>query len=449
MDRLRSDARTSRAALRVPGAWSSMIRTAPARPDGPAEPVGVVTAVLAGAWTATLTWIAVVLPALFAWALAPQASASWSQAVRIATDIWLVVHRVQVDVPGGRVALAPLAALAGVCWVCWRSGQRIGAALPPGHQRRPGARGVLRLAGPTIAGLSAGYGAALCLGTVVGRGGDVRPQWWQAVLAGCVWCGGAAVFGVLRGAGVPVAAALAGAAWLPARVRRVARPAAAVALVLIGFGAVLVVVAVLANLGQVLTLYAALDAGVVGVVVLTVAQLAVLPNLALWGVAFVAGPGFAVGAGTAVGPAGSSVGLLPLVPVLGALPQPGPLPDAWMTVVVVPVLAGAVAGWWVESRAVAQRPDGRRRSPAGSAARPRIAGGRRWRDVVADAACCSALAAGILAVALWLSGGAAGPGRLVTVGPSAWRVGLILAAELTVGTVIGAWVRHRARSPHQ
>ena len=135
------------------------------------------------------------------------------------------------------------------------------------------------------------------------------------------------------------------------------------------------------------------------------------------------GPGFALGSGSLVSPLGTQVGLLPALPVLGALPQ-----DA-------PALGYAVAG---RSRGDRLR---RRRSTAAQADRgwsgrlclgPRAVrpGSRRRRREHPRS------------LALW-SGGAAGPGRLVDIGPDPAAVWLWSAAELGPSAVLG-----RHRGPH-
>jgi hypothetical protein len=228
------------------------------------------------------------------------------------------------------------------------------------------------------------------------------------------------VVAALRAVEAPVAATLADAVRLPELVRRAARPAAVAVGSLVAVGAVLVVVSLTLRFGRVGSLYEALGAGVVGGAVVTLGQVLLVPNIALWGVAFVGGPGFALGAGTAVTPAGSELGLLPLVPVLGAVPPPGALPVAFQALVAVPVVVGALVGWWVVAR----------------------------RDgTVWEALAAAGLAAAVLTLLLALSGGAAGPGTLAAVGPSPWKAGLVLAGELALGAGPAAWATHRRRRP--
>ena len=106
-----------------------------------------------------------------------------------------------------------------------------------------------------------------------------------------------------------------------------------------GLAVVLAMVAL--SWSQVTTISTAVAAGGLGSIVLALAQVASLPNLALWAVSFMAGPGFRVVEGGSVDWSGSDGGLLPMVPVLAALPQPGDFP--WFTVLSVLVVVGVGA----------------------------------------------------------------------------------------------------------
>lgn len=66
-------------------------------------------------------------------------------------------------------------------------------------------------------------------------------------------------------------------------------------------------------------------------------QLAYLPVFVLWAFAFVLGAGFAVGSGTVFSALGVASAPLPAIPLLGALPQPGP-GYPWLLAVVALVL---------------------------------------------------------------------------------------------------------------
>ena len=183
-------------------------------------------------------------------------------------------------------------------------------------------------------------------------------------------------------------------------------------------GAVLTTVALLLGYGQVIALYGSVQAGVLGGVALTAAQLALLPTLVLWAAAWIVGPGFAVGAGSAVSPIAVSLGPLPAIPVLGALPaEPSPL---GFISLLVPLLAAFIAGLAVRPRLVAAL-DG---EP------PRF-----WAvGTAALAAAVAGLGMGFLA---FVAAGSAGPGRLAMVGPDPVTVGLWMLVETLIGASLG------------
>lgn len=193
-----------------------------------------------------------------------------------------------------------------------------------------------------------------------------------------------------------------------------------------GVGAVALTVAVasvavallfVVKFSDMIGLYESLHTEVVGGVALTAGQLAVLPNLVLWAVAWFVGPGFAIGAGSFVSPVGTALGPIPALPVFGALPTGG-----WafgFVGVLVPVVAGFIAGVAVRGALV---------RALGHLAPLTVLG------VAAGGGVVGGLLTGFLAAA---SGGAAGPGRLVEVGPDPIAVGLIATLEFTLAIGIG------------
>src|SRR5690606_4980520 len=118
-----------------------------------------------------------------------------------------------------------------------------------------------------------------------------------------------------------------------------------------------------------------------------------------WSASWLAGPGFALGTGTSVSPAGTELGVVPGIPVLGLVPENSSI---WMLVaVLVPIACGALAGWMIRSRLVWER------TGAGFGPRAAITGG------------IAAVSAGAAALAAVLASGSIGPGRLADTGPSA------------------------------
>ncbi|WP_431797575.1 cell division protein PerM [Microbacterium kunmingense] len=187
----------------------------------------------------------------------------------------------------------------------------------------------------------------------------------------------------------------------------------------IGAGAALLTVALVIRGPQVVALSQAGNADVLGASVIALGQLAYLPTLVLWAASFLAGPGFAVGAATTVAPAGTQVGVLPPVPLLGVIPEST---TSWLLLLaLVPVALGALAGWMVRSRLVADHPRA-------------IAEGWGLRATVAGAV--ALLSGGAAALLALVAGGSIGPGALAQVGPAPGAVGLAVGAEVLVGAGI-------------
>jgi hypothetical protein len=163
----------------------------------------------------------------------------------------------------------------------------------------------------------------------------------------------------------------------------------------------------------------ALAPGVGGAALLLLAQLAYIPNAIIWAVAYTLGPGFAFGTGTVVAPTGSALGAVPVFPMLAALPAgarpggPGWVPVA---VLVLPYLAGVFAG--VVTVRIAPTPV--------------IEAAPLWGFAAGAAA---GLLAGLAAA---FAGGPLGNGRLASVGPSGFQVGLVAILELGITAALSA-----------
>ncbi|MGP6175917.1 cell division protein PerM [Microbacterium sp. A196] len=196
----------------------------------------------------------------------------------------------------------------------------------------------------------------------------------------------------------------------------VVRGTAAVTVALMGAAALAVALAVAVRGGEVVALFELARVDATGATVLTLGHLAYLPTLLVWATAWIAGPGFAVGAGTAVSPAGTQLGVVPGVPIFGLLPENSSI---WMLIVVLlPVGAGAFAGWLIRSRLVW--------SDAAHAVGPRVA----------IASAVAGLTAGVVAIASALASGSIGPGRMAEIGPHAGWTALAIGAEVLVGAAI-------------
>ncbi|WES62734.1 DUF6350 family protein [Microbacter sp. GSS18] len=194
---------------------------------------------------------------------------------------------------------------------------------------------------------------------------------------------------------------------------------------LVGLGALLVAVAVVLGADEMIALFEAGHVDALGATVITLAQLAYLPTAVVWGLAFVAGPGFALGAGTAVSPAGTQVGVVPGIPILGAVPEST---TPWLLLLALaPVAVGVLAGWIARSRLAALEADA---DPAPAAETEAM-----WPRLAITGGIV-AVSAGAAALLAWLASGALGPGRLAETGPQPGPVALAVGLEIGVGAGI-------------
>lgn len=279
-----------------------------------------------------------------------------------------------------------------------------------------------------------GVFAALALGlTLSALYPLARPSIWQGVLLPTVFFASGIAIGLGR-VGVAEHTGTRMTAWLrrwPAHLPEVLglalRGGTAAVAGVTSAAALAVAALMLTNYADIIALYESAHAGVLGGITLTIGQLAFLPNLVIWAAAWLVGPGFAIGTGSAVSPLGTSLGPLPAIPILGALPT-GDLAFGFLGLL-VPVLCGFLAGVIIRSHVL---------RIVGEASRT------RWLLV---AGVGMAVAGGVvLGLLAWASAGAAGPGRLVDVGPSPLLVGLFAALEIGIAATIGLFAGGRSNS---
>lgn len=394
--------------------------------------VDVVRAALAGAVCVVLAVLVVAVPTVLAWAADERSGATLWQTLGISVDLWALAHRAEVRTPAGDVVLAPLLLTALPLLLCWYAARQVVLHRSGVLDRTPRVGGWRSawsaLGGTDVTAFLVGYlGTGLAVAHTASFG--IAPVWLPSLVPGAVLVPLAAValvwWGEHRREEHP--AVDAGLDWVrqrvPVLVRRALVPAVEV---LVGLAAVcflLVLGLLLVRGDRILTLYEALDAGVVGLSVLTLAQLAALPNLMVWALGWLTGAGVSVGT-VHVGWGYSTPGDLPLLPVLGALPEAGPLPTGMEAMVLVPL----VAGGWLGHRA------------AGSASRL----APWWTKAQVALVSCAAVALAVLVLA-WLATGGLTPGLLGTVGVVPWRVAGFLLAELAAGALLVVSLRHLLR----
>jgi hypothetical protein len=240
--------------------------------------------------------------------------------------LWLAAHQVPLTVSGAPLGVLPLLPTMGVALLT----ANFAAAAIGKLGRRWGGE-----AAWVVATLAGAHASLAVLSTALPTE-PVHAEPWSALLgAGLVAAAGAGL-GVLHAVGPP-AWWPAGHTWLRAGLTSAATGAAA----LCTAAALLLVAALVVDIGTVHDGFAmrpGLGPGI-GVAVLSVCY---LPNALVAAVSWLAGPGVIIGAAVA-SPLGGSVGPLPPLPLLAAMPTSQP-PD-WATIVfALPVAAGVLIG---------------------------------------------------------------------------------------------------------
>lgn len=385
-------------------------------------PMAPVAGALAAAQAAAASLAVVLVPVVLTWVASGGGSASWVEVVQVGTALWLLAQHTGLAVTGGHLGLVPLGTAVVPLLACSYAGMRLARSLDPKADKiAAGASRARPSAAPRSALITMAltHGALGALAATVSVTDLARPILWQATLATTLVAAAGGALGSLGYAhGGTLRAGLAALAdALPDHARRYLTPIGATVALQLLAGLVAVGVALVLGAGRVADLYGALGGGVFGAVMVTLLQLLLLPNLAIWAASALAGPGFAVGVGTEVSPLTSTLGPLPAVPALGALPDPGPMPGFAVAVVVCGVLAGAVGGLFLWREGELER-----RSPL--------------LDGLQDLVLLALGSGVVFGVLAWLSGGPAGPGRMSQVGPTPWLVAGVFAIEVMIGAAV-------------
>ncbi|MET9337242.1 DUF6350 family protein [Nonomuraea sp. NPDC003804] len=386
-----------------------------------------VSGMLAAAATLGVGLAVLVTLTLVGWIAAPRGAlgAGLPGVFRTAAQIWLAAHHTGFSWSGGQLGLLPLGLMVLPAVLLYKAAMwmardadlrlRLPARLPknsPKEQASARRKAQLVLVAQAGVSLAAPYALLAGLMALVARNDVTQPFIGEALLSHFLLAFVAGVLATARTIG-PWRSML---RLLPERVRAVTVGTAVAVAVMLVAGLVLVLVAIAVNFQQVRELTDGLAPGFVGGLLLLLVQVLYLLNAVIWGLAYIAGPGFAVGTGTLVAPTGVQLGYVPTLPLLGALPENGPVPAVMMGLIALPFAAGAVAGVVVARIAP---------SPSYEAA-------PLWGFVTGVT---TGLAAGLLAE---LSGGSIGGARLAVVGPSAWEVALSVSLEVGVAAGISA-----------
>jgi hypothetical protein len=371
--------------------------------------------------------LVIVLPSVLAWVASPQSTVGWPRALSVGSSVWLLANGAQLVTGAATISLTPLLLAVIPLAIATMAARRVLMRLTAEPQRRLSRWGGLRRDVAEVAlSFTLSY-AAVGVVVALATAGDPLHASLTSAAAATAALGALSVLTALVmefrgqiGSVVPDLAALV-EARVPVHLRRAIRPGLWGAFAVFASGVALTLLMVGLHIGRIGRLNDALGADPVGVVTLTLGQIMVLPNVALWAASWMAGPGFGLGEGTAITWTHSTPGLLPLIPGLGAVPAPGPLPAGLWLSALVPVFAGALAGrraLGVVSRLSSVR------------AKAETAG---WACLVA---------ALVLTLGSALAGGSLGAARLSGLGAPSLVFGAAVLGEMLLGAAVVIGLSH-------
>jgi hypothetical protein len=309
------------------------------------------------------------------------------------------------------VSLAPLAITAYVAWFAWRTGRRIADADDDGPWLSLAVSAATFIIGNQLALQLGGTDVARLEPGGVAAGGTLI--WVVGLLVGArIW----EFVPWTRLLGKHTDAILTAAS-------RALRLALGFVVGLFALASALVLVGLVLNMGDIVGLTQLLQLDAWGNVAVGLTELLYLPTLLVWAVSWLLGAGVQLGAGAMANPGATDAGPLPILPLLGVVPEPQT--TLLWSLLALPVLLAAVLTMWL------------RTTTRGADAGP------WWQRLVVPAA-GSIVAALLLTWLAYLSRGAVGPGRLTEFGPVPWLVLVYAVALLLVGAVAGAYIPVRA-----
>jgi hypothetical protein len=332
-------------------------------------------------------------------------AASFGDAVRLGTRLWLLANGVGVRIGAVPVTLVPWGVTAVIAFMISRFAAASARRRRADHTMSPWFVGVATAAAYLLPVLV----AAMRLGE------QQVPARWAAVIAAFLL---AAVWGSSRNPPD-------GRVMAPSSRLVILRAVVAAQLVMLVAGAAVLVTSLWIHLGRVEALHDALQPGVVGAVALLLLQLSFAPNALVWSASYALGSGFSIGAGSVVAPAGTQLGIVPAIPLLGALPVTGPGDIGQLWWLAAGAVAGAIACWVALNN------------------RPEV----RFDHASLRGGVCGLLAGATFAGLAWAASGDLGTLRLTDMGPRLFPL-LVMAGStmglsgMVTGLAVGLMPRH-------
>ena len=384
------------------------------------------------------------VPLTVVWLFENDPTIDWLVPFRASADIWMMAHGTRLVVPAGFfgsvefpqfvVSMIPLGLSLLIAHLANRMGRRLTSAVE---------------LWPAWIAAALVYGGISLLLSLVAYNKFVYPVAWQGTFFPPVFLLLFVVIGSLFGK----RQAFGEAASLPEpaervwvrdylernfnnlhwAIRAVSAPAlragTGVVVILLAVSSVFIAVMMAVNWIQVIRLYEGLQVSFLGGVMITAGQLAILPNLVVFGASWFTGAGFQIGAGSLISPVATAVGPLPALPITSALPI-GEL-SFGMIAILVPLVGAFVATILIRRHADEIR----------------FEFASAWSAAITlglSIAVVASVEFGILAL---LASGGVGPGRLQVIGVNPLLAAGVLFVEVAVVSILAAFFSARPDAP--
>lgn len=288
-------------------------------------------------------------PLTVVWLVEPDPDFSWAANLLLSSNLWLAAHGVEIAVSAGE--------LAGIEFDAFTI-----AAMPLGltlitvlFAYRLGSR--LSSSGSLVLGWIGGIGSFGFISFLVSQASIsefVEAVQWQAVLSPTLIFATTVILSSLIGKNFMIASSSEQVEAVERRMIRSSlgklksslhwsirvlldpalRAGSMITLFMISASAITMAVLLGLNWVEVIRLYEALQITIPGGVIITLAQLVLLPNMVIYIASWLIGPGFAIGIGSSVSPLGTNLGPLPALPVFGAIPSESFERSIWVVLLI-------------------------------------------------------------------------------------------------------------------
>jgi hypothetical protein len=361
---------------------------------------------IGGLVAAAATLALMLAVALTGWFLADGgAHGQTTDALRVGADGWLAGHGSRVVVSGTPFGITPLAITLVLLVAAFRAGRWCVRGAAPADDR-------------TLAGAVATFVCAYLVVVVVVAVLSSEPGATTSLPRAVLGAGVVALAGGGLGLAVGTDRVTVWLRRVPVWAREVATGGVAGALALFAAAAAVTALSLVVHFNEAATMLSALHLSTGDEIAYAAVAVMLIPNAVLFGASYLLGPGFAVGVGTTVSPTAVSLGAVPAFPLLAALPHEGPTPGWLILILALPIVCAAVG-------VVRSRRDG---EPAAY-------------DIAAARGAGSGFVAGVLVtLAIALSGGPMGTGRLTDIGPPVAEVFVFATGLMVVGGLLGGLI---------